>query len=114
MSYIAIIKYLGGSRVGVNIDDIIDCEMICKFYYKECELTVKKMNDIVNVGIVGLSRKGYIMEKHKTFMLNQKEFNKKILLYINVNKIGYVEEIYKKLVEEGVRNDSRIEDFREY
>ena len=97
--------------MGVNVNDIISFEMICKFSYKNCEVTVKKINNIVDVGILCVSGKGYIIEKHKTLTLDQKEFNSKLLLYIQA-KIGYIEEMYKNLVAEGVANDSKITDFR--
>ena len=96
--------------MGVNVDDIIYFEMKCKFSYKNCEITVKKINNIVDVGILCVSGKGYILERHKTFRLDQREFNEKILFYIE-SKVGYIEKMYNNLVEEGVRNDSKIEEF---
>ena len=98
--------------MGVKADDIIYFEMKCKFYYKQYEVTVKKINNIVDVGIIGISEKGYILERHKTLRLNPKEFNQKLLLYIEA-KIGYIEKMYNNLVEEGVRNDSKIKVFGE-
>ena len=96
--------------MGINVDDIIFFEMTCKFLYKNCEVIVRKLNNIVDVGIIGISSKGYILERHKTFTLDQKEFNSKLLFHIEA-KIGFIEEIYKSLVEEGFRNDSKIRDF---
>lgn len=98
--------------MGVNIEDIILFEMTCKFYYKEYEVTVRKINNIVDVGIVGISKKGYILERHKTFTLSQKKFNSKLLFFIQA-KIGYIEKMYKNIVEEGIRNDRKIEVFGE-
>ena len=97
--------------MGVNVDDIILFEMKCKFYYKQYEVTIKKINNIVDVGILGISKKGYILEQHKTLMMDQKKFNEKLLLYIKANKIGYIEKMYNNLVEEGIRNDCKIEEF---
>ena len=97
--------------MGVNVDDIVYFEMKCKFYYKNYEVTVKKVNNIVDVGIIGISGKGYILEKHKTLALDQGKFNEKLLFYIE-KKIDYIEKIYNNIVEEDVRNDSKIEDFQ--
>jgi len=70
------------------------------------------MNNIVDMGIICVSGKGYIIEKHKTVRLDQKQFYGSLLPYIKA-KISYVEEMYNNIVAEGVRNDSKIEDFRE-
>ena len=67
--------------MGVKIDDIILFEIKCKFYYKEYEVTVRKINNIVDVGI---------------------------MLFHIESKIGYIEKMYKSLVEEGVANDSKV------
>ena len=96
--------------MGVKADDIIYFEMKCKFSYKNCETTVKKINNIVDVGILCVSEKGYIMEKHKTIIIDQNEFNQQLLIYIR-HKINYIEEIYNLVIKEGVRNDSKIMDF---
>ena len=97
--------------MGVNVEDIISFEMTCKFNYKNCEVTVRKMNNIVDVGILCVSGKGYILEKHKTLTLDQREFNERLLFYIE-KKIDYIEILYNNLVEEGVRNDKKIEEFQ--
>ena len=96
--------------MGVKVEDIVLFEMKCKFYYKQYEVTIRKINNVVDVGILGISKKGYILERHKTFTLDPKEFNQKLLFHIQA-KIGYIEKMYNNLVEEGVRNDSKIEEF---
>ena len=79
--------------MGVNVDDIVSFEMTCKFGYKNCEVTVKKINDVVDVRIICISEKGYILEKHKTFIIDHKEFNPGILNFISKANIL----LYKQL-----------------
>lgn len=96
--------------MGVKADDIILFEMTFKFYYKNFEVTVRKINNIVDIGIMGISEKGYILDKHKTIIINQDKFNRGLLLFIRA-KIRYIEKMYNDLVEEGSRNDDKIEEF---
>ena len=96
--------------MGVNVDDIILFEMTFKFYYKNFEVTVRKINNIVDIRIMGVSEKGYILDKHKTIIIDQGKFNWGLLLFIKA-KIRYIEEMYNDLIKEGVQNDSKIEEF---
>ena len=97
--------------MGVNVNDIILFEMTCKFNYKNCEVTVKKINNIVDVGIVAISGKGYIIEKHKTIIINQGKFNRELIKYIE-HKSNYIEEMYQSIIKKGVANDSKIREFK--
>jgi len=94
----------------ITTDDIINFEMTCKFSYKDCEVTVRKFNNIVDVGIVAISEKGYIIEKHKTVVIDQGKFNQEMIKYIE-RKADYIEEIYNSVIKKCVANDSKIRDF---
>lgn len=96
--------------MGVNADDIISFEMTCKFDYKNCEVTVRKFNNIVDVGIVSISEKGYIIEKHKTVIIDPGKFNRELAIMVE-HKLGFVERIYQSVTKKGIANDSKIRDF---
>ena len=96
--------------MGVKADDIISFEMTCKFSYKNCEVTVKKINSIVDVGILYVTGKGYIIEQHKTITIDQGDFNRELVKFVE-HKIGYIEEMYQGIIKKGVRNDCKIEEF---
>jgi len=96
--------------VGVSEDDIISFEMTCKFNYKNCEVMVKKINNVVDVGVVVISEKGYIIEKHKTIIIDQSKFNRELVKFIE-RKSGYIEGIYISVIKKGAENDSKIRDF---
>ena len=97
--------------MGINEDDIISFEMVVKFTYKNCEVTVKRYGKILDLTIVNISDKGYIIEKNITFIKKSKYTD--LLSCINKN-ISYIEEIYNNLIIEDARNDSKIRDFEEY
>ena len=49
-------------------EDIISFEMITVFYYKNCEVTLKKYNNINVIKMVGLSDMGNLLIESQTFM----------------------------------------------
>lgn len=97
--------------MGVKVEDIISFEYIVKLSYKNCEVTIKRFGKVVDLTIVNISGKGYIIEKNKTFIIGQ-SYNH-LLKDINEN-IHYIEIIYTDLIEKGIRNNSKITDFEEY
>ena len=46
--------------------DIISFEMVTTFYYKNCEVTLKKYNNITTIKIVGLSDMGNLLIDSQT------------------------------------------------
>ena len=48
--------------------DIISFEMITIFYYKNCEVTLKKYNNITVIKIVGMSDLGNLLIDSQTFI----------------------------------------------
>ena len=97
--------------MGVNKNDIISFEMTCKFSYKNCDMTVKRHNNILVLTTISISGKGYIIEKNNNFIVDSNYYD--ILKYLNKN-IAYIEEIYQSAIKKGVANNSKIRDFEEY
>ena len=95
----------------IKIDDIISFECAIKLTYKNCEVTVKRYNHILDVHVANFSSKGYYAEKSKDFICTADHDD--ILNCLNKN-IKYIEEVYKKTIEKNARNDSKITDFEEY
>ena len=95
--------------MGVNIDDIVSFEMTAVIEYKNCEVTIKKFGKILDLTIKGISDKGYLIEKNKDFICKLNCIH--LLNYINENT-GKISEIYNDLIEEGVRNDNKIKEFK--
>jgi len=93
--------------VGVKVKDVISLEMICKFYFKKCEVTVRKIDNIVDVRMMGVSEGGYILNNHKAFIIDTIEIERGILIFIEA-KMGYVEKMYDDLIDKGIQNDSKI------
>lgn len=82
--------------------------MTAKIDYKNCEVTLKRHGKVFELNIINISKKGYIMEINKTFILNTDYHN--VLSCLNEN-IVYIEEIYKKLIKKDTENNSKIRDF---
>ena len=95
--------------MGVLENDIISFNMTCKLTYKNCEVTVKRFGKVLDLTILNISNKGYIIEKNSTFIC-ELGYNH-LLNYLNEN-VGYIVEIYEKLIKKGIRNDSKIRDFK--
>jgi len=95
--------------VGVDEDDIISFKMTCKFSYKNCEVTVKRFGKILDLTILNISNKGYIIEKNSTFIC-ELGYNH-LINYLNEN-IGYIEEIHSEIMKKGFLNDNKIMDFK--
>ena len=94
----------------IKIDDIISFEMNVKLNYKNCEVTVKRHGKILDLTIVNISNKGYIIEKNKTFICEARVND--LLNYLN-DSLHYIDDIYDNLIEKDVRSDSKIRDFED-
>ena len=58
--------------MGVNVSDIIAFEMTVKLQYKDCEMTLKKTDQVYIIDAVDISEKGYIVEYSETFLAKEK------------------------------------------
>ena len=97
--------------MAVNEDDIISSEMNVKLNYKNCEVTVKRFGQILNVHVSNFSDKGYFTEKSEDLICQSEYID--LLNYLNDN-IQYIEGVYLKTIEENTRNDDKITDFEDY
>ena len=95
----------------IKIDDIISFEMTVRLNFKNCEVTVKRFGQILDIHVSNFSDKGYFTEKSEN-CIGQSEYSD-LLNYLNDN-IQYIEEIYQKTIKQNARNDDKITDFEDY
>ena len=80
----------------INNNDIISFEMIVKIQYKDCEMTFKKTDQVYTIGVVDITKKGYIVEFYETFISKKKTYPN-LLNYLN-NVVGQeLNIVYQKL-----------------
>lgn len=58
----------------INNNDIIAFEMTVKLQYKNCEMTLKKTDQVYIIGAVDITEKGYIVEFSETFLEKKKAY----------------------------------------
>ena len=78
----------------INEEDIISFEMVTTFYYKKCEVTLKKYNNITTIKIVGLSDLGNLLIDSQTFM---KKAEIELIIKGLETDIANVEKVYKAM-----------------
>lgn len=76
----------------IKKEDIISFEMVTVFYYKGCEVTLKRYNNITVIKMVGLSDLGNLLIDSQTFI---KEVEDEMLLKCIINEIKNIKKVYK-------------------
>jgi len=79
----------------IKKEDIISFEMVIVFYYKGCEVTLKKINNITTIKIVGLSDMGNLLIDSQTFL---KKMEDELIIKCLKNKMKNIEKVYKNVV----------------
>ena len=59
----------------INNNNIISFEMTVKLQYKNCEMTLKKTDQVYIIGAVDITEKGYIVEFSETFLEKKKAYS---------------------------------------
>lgn len=80
----------------IKNNDIISFECAVKLQYKDCEMTLRRIDRVYIINVVDITEKGYIIEISETF-LGKKELYPDLLNFLNhvVDKDLY--KVYKKL-----------------
>jgi len=78
----------------IKKEDIISFEMVIVFYYKGCEVTLKKYNNITTIKMVGLSDLGNLLIDSQTFI--EKSGDELIIQEVK-NEIRNIEKVYKTI-----------------
>ena len=75
--------------------DIMHVYSKIKFSYRECDVTVTRLNNMVDVGIIKIHKEGYIIERHVNKLIESNYVH--LLNFLNEqNKL--LEETYKKIL----------------
>lgn len=86
----------------INKKDIISFEMVTSFYYKGCEVKLKKFNQITTIKITGLSDMGNLLTDYKPFI---EKINKtKLANYLCKREIKNIKKVYKSVVNKEYNN----------
>ena len=79
----------------INAGDIISCEMVIVFYYKKCQVTLRKYNNVTILKIVGVSNMENLLIDSQSFL--EKFKKKELAKYLCKNDLKYIEKVYKSL-----------------
>ena len=92
----------------ITDSNIISFEMNVKLYYKNCEMTLKRSDQIYIIAAVAITEKGYIVEFSETFLANEKLCPNLVNLLNNVMDKD-LETVHKKL-----QNKKNLRDALDY
>ena len=84
--------------------DLIHFEMSIVFFYKDCEVTLKKVNQIYIIKITGISDFGNLLSASRAF---KKKVNRKIVIDYLEREIENIDKVYESLLnkEFGMNNN---------
>ena len=85
--------------------DIISFEMVTTFYYKNCEVTLKKYNNITTIKMVGLSDLGNLLIDSQTFMGKSGD---ELIIQDVKNEIRNIEKVYKTIINKEYGNHNNF------
>jgi len=61
-----------GQKYKIKTNNIISFEMTVKLQYKNCEMTLKRSDQVYIIAAVDITEKGYIVEFSETFLASEK------------------------------------------
>lgn len=85
-----------GQKYKFTDNNIIACEMTVKLQYKNCEMTLKKTDQVCIIDAVDITEKGYIVQFSETFLAKKKTYPN-LLNFLNNMVDKDLNIVYKKL-----------------
>lgn len=85
-----------GQKYEIVTNNIISFEMTVKLQYKNCEMTLKKTDQVYTIDVVDITEKGYIVEFSETFLAKKKTYPN-LLNFLNSVVDQDLDIVYKKL-----------------
>lgn len=89
----------------IKKEDVISFEMVAVFYYKNCEVTLRKYNNITVIKIVGLSDIGNLLIDSQTFI---KKVEDKLIIKWLENEMGNIKKVYKNVTSKEYGNNDNF------
>jgi len=94
-----------GQKYEIKENNIISFEMVAVFYYKGCEVTLKKYNNITVIKMVGLSDIGNLLIGSQTFM---KKIGYELLIKYLKSERKNIEKVYRTVANKEYGNDDKF------
>ena len=91
--------------MGIGEEDLINIEMDITFYYKNCEVTLKKINQIYIIKITGISDFGNLLSASRVF---RKKVNRKIVIDYLEREIENIQKVYESILNKEFGMDDNI------
>ncbi len=85
-----------GQKYEIKTNDIISFEMSVKLQYKNCDMTLKRSDQVYTIAAITITEKGYIVEFSETFLADKKLCPNLVNLLNNVMDKD-LDTVYKKL-----------------
>ena len=85
-----------GQKYKIVNNNIISFEMTVKLQYKNCEMTLKKTDQVYIINAVDITEKGYIVEFSETFLEKKKAYPNLLSLLNNLDQD--LNTVYQKLI----------------
>ena len=85
-----------GQKYEILTNNIISFEMTVKLQYKNCEMTLKKTDQVCKIDVVDITKKGYIVEFSETFLAKKKAYPN-LLNFLNNVVDRDLDIVYQKL-----------------
>ena len=89
----------------IKEEDLIHFEMNISFYYHECEVTLKKINQIYLITITGISNFGNLISASRSF---RKKVDREAVIDFLKGELGNIEEVYQDIVSKEFGMDDNI------
>ena len=75
--------------------DIMHVYSVIKFFYRECDVTVTRLNNMVDIGVTKIHKEGYIVQKHSEKLI--KSNYEHLLAFLNEQNT-LLEKTHKKVL----------------
>ncbi|MBE3138920.1 MAG: hypothetical protein IMZ63_03805 [Actinobacteria bacterium] len=85
--------------------DLIHFEMSIVFFYKDCEVTLKKVNQIYFIKIIGISDFGNLLSASRVF---EKKVDRKIVIDYLEREIENIHRVYESVLSKEFGMDNNI------
>jgi len=85
--------------------DLIHFEMTIRFFYKDCEVTLKKLNQIYIIIITGISDMGNLLSASRVF---RKRVNRQSVINYLDSEIDNIEKVYGNVLKKEFGMNDRI------